>query len=188
MVVERGWWTVERRKRRSNKSKIWEAAEKIWKRNTGWLTYQTRKDREKEENDDRRQTWIISKSNEKHTLKLNVDPTHLVRLRRFLSSAALKKPPARMKIQVIKMWRGSSPSHPQPADSVQTDIGPVKLSYLDGKPVETGSEEKWNKARPIHCVWKVRLYSRLMNTLTVPVEKKTHNVVCFWGFFSVVPG
>lgn len=94
---------------------------------------------EKEENDDRRQTWIISKSNEKHTLKLHADPTHLVRLSRSLSSEALKKKPAHVKIvQVIKVWRGCSPSHLQPADSVQTDIEPAKMSYLDGKRVETG--------------------------------------------------
>lgn len=105
--------------------KIWETAEEIWNRNKGWLTHQTHKKRE-EENDDRRQTWITSKPNEKHTLKLHADPTHLVRLSMSLSSAALKKQPAHMKIvQVIKVWRGSSPSHPQPADSVQTDIEPA---------------------------------------------------------------
>lgn len=59
----------------------------------------------------------------KNTLKLHADPTHLVHLSRSLSSTALKKQPAHMKIvQVIKVWRGSSPSHPQSGDSVQTDI------------------------------------------------------------------
>lgn len=28
-------------------------------------------------------------------------------------------------VKVIKVWRGSSPSHPQPTDSVQTDIKPA---------------------------------------------------------------
>lgn len=62
--------------------------------------------------------------------KLHADPTHLVHLSRSLSSTTLKKQPAHMKIvQVIKVWRGSCPSHPQPADSAQTDKEPARRCH-----------------------------------------------------------
>lgn len=68
--------------------------------------------------------------------------THVVRLSTFLSSAALKQQPSYMKtVQVIKMWRGRSPSHPQPADSVQTDIEPA---YAEGR-CHTWMESEWRQ-------------------------------------------
>lgn len=55
----------------------------------------------------------------KNTRSLRTDPTHLEHLSGPLSSTAPKEQSARMKIaQVIKVRRGSSPSHLQPADSV----------------------------------------------------------------------
>lgn len=64
----------------------------------------------------------------KNTLQLHTDPTHLEHLSSPLSSPALQRPAAHMKIaQVIKAWRCSSPSQPRPADSVQTDAGPVNV-------------------------------------------------------------
>lgn len=83
-------------------------------------------------NDDRGQTWIKSKSNEKHTrahthtlsiyihiyiCTLSADPTHLVHLSRSLSSPALPNQPVHMKIVgLIKVQRGSCPRVRQRAD------------------------------------------------------------------------
>ena len=81
-------------------------------------------------------------SQKKNTLKLHADHTHLVCLSMSLSSTALKQQPAHMKtVQVIKVWRGSSPSHPQPADSVQTDIEPA---CAEGR-CHTWMESEWRQ-------------------------------------------
>lgn len=76
----------------------------------------------------------------KNTLQLHADPTHLEHLSRPLSSPALERRAAHMKIvQVIKMWRGSSLSQPGPADSVQTDVGPVNSAC------ERRMENEWRQ-------------------------------------------
>lgn len=60
----------------------------------------------------------------KNTLQPHADPTHLEHLSSPLSSPALRRRAAHMKIaQVIKVRRGSSLRQPRPADSVQTDVG-----------------------------------------------------------------
>lgn len=50
-----------------------------------------KKGRREQEYDDRRQTWIVSKSNENHTIKLHAYPTHRLLLSHSLSSTALKQ-------------------------------------------------------------------------------------------------
>lgn len=50
-----------------------------------------KKGRREQEYDDRRQTWIVSKSNENHTIKLHAYPTHPLLLSHSLSSTALKQ-------------------------------------------------------------------------------------------------
>lgn len=55
------------------------------------MVNQPPKKEEENKNDDRRQTWIVSKSNENHTIKLHAYPTHRLLLSHSLSSTALKQ-------------------------------------------------------------------------------------------------